>query len=110
MEERGLRGAFFASGIGVQPFWQRASFWPGQRESRSLSGIGKGDIMVGEKRAWGGQVQQGGSMVGEMRVLVEGSDPRCWVDRMAAVQKRVMFRIEMKVRELAQVAAVDMGR
>ena len=37
-------------------------------------------------------------------------DPYCWVDRMAAVQERVMFRIEMKVRELAQAASVDLGR
>ena len=68
MEERGPRGFSFASAVGVPPFWQRAAFSLRRRESNSLSGIGKGDIMVGEMRAGGGQVQQNGWMVGVMRV------------------------------------------
>ena len=60
--------------------------------------------MVVEKRVWGGQVQQGGLFVGVIRIQLKGCDPCCWVDRMAAVQKRLTFRIEINVLQSAAVA------
>lgn len=65
--------------------------------------------MVGEKRSWVGQLQEDSLMMGRMRVKLKGCYPCYWVGRMTAVQKKVMFRIEMKVHELAQAVAVELG-